>query len=121
MWESVAADQGHEPQLAAQVAPQADFARRAKLSEAAKAKKNPSTKLGLEAFFAVKHQGPAQGGKAGGGEPPTRNLTKPGANFKPASRFLCLQYAHGPSKFPTCALFHAVWHPGRWNQAQFSP
>jgi hypothetical protein len=33
-------------------------------------KKNPGTKPGLQAFFAVTHQGPAQGGKAGGGEPP---------------------------------------------------
>jgi hypothetical protein len=55
------------------------------------AKKNPSTKLGLEAFFAVTHQGPAQGGKAGGGEPPMRNLTKPKWHFKPQiKKFLAL-------------------------------
>lgn len=39
-------------------------------------KKNPGTKPGLEAFFAVTHQGPAQGGKAGGGEPPEAESNK---------------------------------------------
>ena len=43
-----------------------------------RAKKNPGTGPGLEAFFAVTHQGPAQGGKAGGGEPPGAKSNKKG-------------------------------------------
>jgi hypothetical protein len=39
-------------------------------------KKNPSTRAGVVSLFAVTHQGPAQGGKAGGSELPVRNLTK---------------------------------------------
>jgi hypothetical protein len=31
---------------------------------------------GFEAFFAVTHQGPAQGGKAGGSVLPDKNITK---------------------------------------------
>jgi hypothetical protein len=51
-------------------------------------KKNPSTKLGLEAFTAVTHQGPAQGGKAGGGKPPIRNLSKQNCKFKLTKKYL---------------------------------
>ena len=37
-------------------------------------------------LFAVTHQGPAQGGKAGGGEPPTRNLANFSTVFKRRSK-----------------------------------
>jgi hypothetical protein len=39
--------------------------------------KNPSTRAGVVSLFAVTHQGPAQGGKAGGSKLPARSL----ANF----------------------------------------
>ncbi|MDH5206423.1 MAG: hypothetical protein OEW36_12245 [Hylemonella sp.] len=52
------------------------------------AKKNPSSKLGLEAFIAVTHQGPAQGGKAGGSKLPRRNLSKIRPKFKGSPGFL---------------------------------
>jgi porphobilinogen synthase len=38
-------------------------------------KKNPSTRAGVVSLFAVTHQGPAQGGKAGGSKLPTSNIT----------------------------------------------
>jgi hypothetical protein len=45
------------------------------------AKKTPA-EAGVVSLFAVTHQGPAQGGKAGGGEPPERNLAKFRTGFK---------------------------------------
>jgi hypothetical protein len=51
-------------------------------SENVQAKKNPSTSAGVVSLFAVTHQGPAQGGKAGDSELPTGNLTKNNAPFK---------------------------------------
>jgi hypothetical protein len=50
-------------------------------------KKNPDIEPGFEAFFAVTHQGPAQGGKAGGGEPPVLNVSNTQDNFKPQAAF----------------------------------
>jgi hypothetical protein len=44
-------------------------------------KKNPDTNAGAVSLFAVTHQGPAQGGKAGGSELPEPNLTNKSAFF----------------------------------------
>jgi hypothetical protein len=45
-------------------------------------KKTPARRLGWSSLFAVTHQGPAQGGKAGGSELPGVNLTNSGHYFK---------------------------------------
>ena len=47
------------------------------------AQKKPQHEAGVVSLFAVTHQGPAQGGKAGGGEPPACNLSNSGQRFKP--------------------------------------
>ena len=47
-------------------------------------KKNPSTNAGVVSLFAVTHQGPAQGGKAGSSELPGGNLTKNVLDFNAA-------------------------------------
>lgn len=44
-------------------------------------KKTPALGWGIS-LFAVTHQGPAQGGKAGGGKPPTANLSNLDRGFK---------------------------------------
>jgi hypothetical protein len=54
-------------------------------------KKNPSLKAGVVSLFAVTHQGPAQGGKAGGSELPAVNLTKFRPRFKQRNEIFCNQ------------------------------
>jgi hypothetical protein len=49
-------------------------------------KKNPSTNAGVVSLFAVTHQGPAQGGKAGSSELPGWNLTKNVMHFNAARK-----------------------------------
>ena len=44
--------------------------------------KKPQHGAGVVSLFAVTHQGPAQGGKAGGGEPPNSNLANSRVLFK---------------------------------------
>jgi hypothetical protein len=77
--------------------------------------KKPQPKPGLEAFSAVTHQGPAQGGKAGGGEPPKRNLTKMKPKFK-----VLKQKNTCPVSFETKLIFSDRGLAG-WIQAQFFP
>jgi hypothetical protein len=50
------------------------------------AQKNPSQRAGVVSLFAVTHQGPAQGGKAGGSKLPGANLPKYFADGKKISR-----------------------------------
>ena len=49
--------------------------------------KKPHHEAGVASLFAVTHKGPAQGGKAGGGEPPACNLSKSRQGFKPSASF----------------------------------
>jgi hypothetical protein len=44
--------------------------------------KKPQHVAGVVSLFAVTHQGPAQGGKAGGGEPPASNVANFSTHFK---------------------------------------
>ncbi|MDB5882818.1 MAG: hypothetical protein JWP43_2696, partial [Ramlibacter sp.] len=55
------------------------------------AKKNPGYKPGWEAFLLSHIKAPAQGGKAGSGKPPIRNLTNRGSGFKAVVGFWPIQ------------------------------
>jgi hypothetical protein len=86
-------------------------------------KKNPSTWAGVVSLFAVTHQGPAQGGKAGGSKLPEvkSNKLSPKTQANLSNTLTC---ASGISnKLRSKAALHKNQHPPNSInfQAQFSP
>jgi hypothetical protein len=60
-------------------------------------KKKPQHRAGVVSLFAVTHQGPAQGGKAGGSELPAPNIAKILLYFNPPNKIFSQHVAKNQS------------------------